>query len=152
MQFENLMGRWGPLESTQWGHFGDTASLISPFPPSFQGRGLLKLRKEKVMNSQSPQSKGLSNEGMKESLPSRDKYWSEIDDKEKVERMRNVVQGLLERVETLERVNNRLIRHKHTKDERVITEEPMEFGDYGSQILGPNTYRTYGKDKDEVYF
>jgi len=88
----------------------------------------------------------------KETLPSREKYWSEIDDKEKMERMRHIVQGLLERAESNERIIDRLRRHKHNKEEKVVTEEPMEFGNHGLEIISPKSYRTFGKDKDEVYF
>ena len=97
------------------------------------------------MNSHQYPAKSLG-----ESLPSREKYWSEIDDKEKINRMRLIVQGLLERAESQEAIIDRLRRHKHNKDEKVVTEEPMEFGNHGLGMLSP--HRTYGKNKDEVYF
>lgn len=89
-------------------------------------------------------------EGLSEMLPSREKYWGEIDDKTKVERMRNIVQGLLERVESQEKIINRLRVHKHNKEEKVVTEEPMEFGNHGMEIR--QVYRRFDKNKDEVYF
>lgn len=49
---------------------------------------------------------------------SREKYWSEINDQERIVRLREVVNRLMRQVDELRRTNERLLSHCHTEDGR----------------------------------
>ena len=55
-----------------------------------------------------------------ETLARRQKYWSELDDKQKTERTREVVQHLQCDVRRLQRLVERMVRHQHGDGGKIL--------------------------------
>ena len=82
-------------------------------------------------------------------LASREKYWSEIDDKEKIERVRNLAKGQMKTIQRLEKELNRIKRHTHNEKGEAIIVETLGYGG-GSEMPIERTLRP-GEKQDEVY-
>lgn len=80
---------------------------------------------------------------MNEEICGREKYWSELNDSEKIERMRNQVKSLQEEAKRLRELIFKLLVHKHLDGEIVI---PVDSGKSGVDQVR----RTW--DPDKVYF
>jgi hypothetical protein len=77
--------------------------------------------------------------------PMREKYWSEIDESEKVERIRREVKTLIMRVDRLMNKMERIESHSHLDGELVV---PLRSNIIESER--PN--RSHGPNTDDVYF
>jgi len=80
-----------------------------------------------------------------EKRPQREKYWEELNDKEKTERMHLVVKQLMRQVEELIDTNRKLMNHIHTPDGKMA----VPFGNYGGNPLGSGAY--YKSDRDKWF-
>jgi len=56
---------------------------------------------------------------------SRQKYWKELNEKEKIERTREVVNRLLSRLEVLNRQLGNIIEHKHNAEGKAVVEKTL---------------------------
>ena len=81
------------------------------------------------------------NEG---NMAMRQKYWSELDDKEKIERMRGIVKNLLESLELQQQKMTKIEKHEHLNGRLVVGLDDNRFG-----VL-PNSYRK--QSGDDIYF
>lgn len=77
--------------------------------------------------------------------PGREKYWSELDDKEKIARMRQQVKNQQLEITRLETLVRQLMDHRHLNDQLVISINNVN--SRGSIIGGPR-----GTGTDDVYF
>lgn len=77
----------------------------------------------------------------------REKHWGELDDKGRIERMREIVLSLQARNCSLEDKVNQLLRHNHDTqgDVRVTIRDGLE-------PRGERERARFGPDKDSVYF
>ncbi len=82
-------------------------------------------------------------------VPMREKYWSEIDTKEKIERLRNLVKSQLQTISRLEQELNRFKRHSHNEKGEAVIVESLSGYYGGNEIAGGSLRNT--NDKDEVY-
>jgi hypothetical protein len=77
--------------------------------------------------------------------PCREKYWEELTDSEKIERMRGVIKSYRDEVSRMQSVIRKLTRHKHNNSNMPIFEEELCYyaGGECEQVL---------RNKNEVYF
>ncbi len=89
-------------------------------------------------------------------MPSREKYWSELNDSEKMERMRSIIHSLQYSIERVEKENYRLRKHfyKHQHDQVTqIVLGALDAYDNGDCSLTPRGRRIGdGNNPNEVYF
>lgn len=98
----------------------------------------------------------------KDNVTSREKYWSELNDSEKVERMRQIIKQkkyMEEKVHQLESMvlslRNELREHNHCGDKVVIPMTPFLQGGYSTGLGGATIGTALTKHKEnpnEVYF
>jgi len=79
------------------------------------------------------------------SKPTRQKYWSELDADEKIERMRDVVRDLKESLSGSNKNWDNFRNHKHNKEGEPVVEKRLAYG-------GDVCERAERKKNDEVYF
>lgn len=72
----------------------------------------------------------------------REKYWEELTDAEKIDRLREVVASLSRDNETLSKGLVDLVRHQHGPDGSVLT--PLKHPDSSDNIMGYARSRTWG--------
>lgn len=75
------------------------------------------------------------------SLPQREKYWSEIDTDEKIERLRAFVKNLQGENNRLRSTINSIKQHTHDDQGKAVTVKPLtdEYGEYGGNQIGTRT-------------
>lgn len=81
--------------------------------------------------------------GAAKACEAREKYWSEIDDKEKIKRLRQIVKQQQGELRRLSNLVDMLANHEHGKLGQILS--PLLRGGYHT-LSGPR------EDKDEVYF
>lgn len=84
-----------------------------------------------------------------ESMPMRDKYWTEIDTEKKIERMREIVHSLIDDVNSLEETVKKLRVHCHTDSGEITV--PFDPHRTAPGIIGRLGGRR-SDNGDEVYF
>jgi hypothetical protein len=72
-----------------------------------------------------------------ETMQGREKHWDELNDKEKVTRMREVVKALQFQVEELHRVVSKLEKHSHSESGQLV----VPFERYGEGQLTPGALK-----------
>lgn len=89
------------------------------------------------------------------SMPSREKYWSEITSDEKIERMRTKIKYKDYLIEDMQKKLNRLeeffYKHQHSDRTGKILVEPNQYDYLPSSSLGSPLVNPYSKP-DEVFF
>ena len=83
---------------------------------------------------------------MKQELPSREKYWHEMDVEEKLIKLGGVVTTLWDRVKKLEFENMRMKKHQHVDNEILV---PMHDSSQGVEVWGYNFHPLNMTDKRE---
>ena len=78
-------------------------------------------------------------------MESREKYWSELLDAEKIERMRSIIKQHSETIQFLTGQLETLLRHRHL-DNEIVTTLNRSFGYAESRTNRPKP------DDDKVYF
>jgi len=87
-------------------------------------------------------------QAMDEIAASREKYWDELDDSEKIERMRDEVKKLRRSLASTNRRLSSLMRHSHDTSGGIVV--PIETYDaYDATGMGGNVPRS---DSGQVYF
>jgi hypothetical protein len=72
----------------------------------------------------------------------REKYWEELTDAQKIDRLREVVASLSRDNETLSKGLAELVRHQHGPDGSILT--PLKHHDSNDNITGYSRSRTWG--------
>ena len=86
------------------------------------------------------------------SMPMREKYWDELNPKEKIERMRNIIHRLQKQLENANQTIRLLERHSHNKEGETVVVSRLSNRGNGEEITQGYLGQRKPMNPDEVYF